>query len=146
MGGGALESMRLEKGYRLWGTDVDTDANPFEAGLPFAVDMDTEFVGREALEAARDEGIDNRITPLTLDDSTDVLLSGRPVVHDGEAVGYVQAGDFGYSIGESIGYTYLPSDLAEAGTAVQVHCEGETYDATVRDEPLFDPGRERILR
>ncbi|MFD1514320.1 GcvT family protein [Halomarina rubra] len=146
MGGGALESMRLEKGYRLWGTDVDTDSNPYEAGLPFAVDTDTDFVGKEALEAAREDGIENRITPITLDDSTDILLSGRPVLHGGEAVGYVQAADFGYSIGESVAYTYLPSDLAEAGTAVQVLCEGETYDATVRDEPLFDPSRERILR
>jgi len=144
MGGGALESMRLEKGYRLWGTDIDTDANPYEAGLPFAVDMDTDFVGKEALETARESGIDNRIVPLTLDDSTDILLSGRPVLHDGEAVGYVQAADFGYSIGESVAYTYLPDELAEAGTAVQVLCEGETYDATVRGEPLFDAERERV--
>ncbi|WP_324759434.1 GcvT family protein [Haloarcula sp. GH36] len=146
MGGGALSSMRLEKGYRLWGTDIDTDANPFEAGLPFAVDMDTDFVGKEALQAAREDGIDNRITPLTLDDSTDIMLSGRPVTKDGETLGYVQAGDYGYTIGESIAYTYVPSEYAEAGTTVQVHCEGETYDATVRDEPLFDPGRERIIR
>jgi glycine cleavage system aminomethyltransferase T/glycine/D-amino acid oxidase-like deaminating enzyme len=146
MGGGALSSMRLEKGYRLWGTDIDTDANPFEAGLPFAVDMDTEFVGREALETARADGIDNRITPLTLDDSTDIMLSGRPVTKEGEAIGYVQAGNYGYSIGESIAYTYVPDEYAAAGTSVTVHCEGETYDATVRDEPLFDPGRERITR
>ncbi|MFC6838056.1 GcvT family protein [Halomarina ordinaria] len=146
MGGGALESMRLEKGYRLWGTDIDTDANPYEAGLPFAVDTDTDFVGKEALEAAREAGIDTRVTPLTLDDSTDVVLSGRPVLKDGEAIGYVQAGDFGYAIGESIAYTYVPSEYAEAGTSVEVLCEGETYAATVRDEPLFDPGREKILR
>jgi glycine cleavage system aminomethyltransferase T len=146
MGGGALSSMRLEKGYRLWGTDIDTDANPFEAGLPFAVDMDTDFVGKEALAEAREAGIDSRATPVTLDDSTDILLSGRPVLKDGEAIGYVQAADFGYSIGESIAYTYLPSEYAAAGTDVQVLCEGETYDATVRDEPLFDPGRERVTR
>ena len=146
MGGGALSSMRLEKGYRLWGTDIDTDSNPLEAGLPFALDMDTEFIGKEALQEAKADGIDNRITPLTLDDSTDVLLSGRPVLKDGDAIGYVQAADFGYSIGESIAYTYVPDEYAEAGTSVQVQCEGETYDATIRDEPLFDPGRDKILR
>nr|WP_313684091.1 FAD-dependent oxidoreductase [Halobellus sp. DFY28] len=146
MGGGALESMRLEKGYRLWGTDIDTDSNPYEAGLPFAVDLDTEFVGKEALEAAKADGIDNKITPITLDESTDILSTGRPILKDGEAVGYVQAADFGYSIGESIAYTYLPAAHTEAGTDVQVRCEGELYDATVRDEPLFDPGRERIIR
>jgi len=146
MGGGALNSMRLEKGYRLWGTDIDTDVNPFEAGLPFAVDMDTEFVGRAALEAARAEGIDRRITPLTLDDSTDIVSSGRPITRDGEPIGYVQASDYGYSVGESIAYTYVPSDLAEAGTSVRVHCEGETYDATIRDEPLFDAARDKLAR
>ena len=146
MGGGALESMRLEKGFRLWGTDIDTDSNPYEAGLPFAVDTDTDFVGREALQAARADGIDNRIVPLTLDDSTDIVSSGRPVLVDGEAQGYVQAGDYGYSIGESIAYTYLPDEYAEAGTSVRIRCEGEAYDATVRGEPLFDAERDKILR
>ncbi|QAU13996.1 FAD-dependent oxidoreductase [Halorubrum sp. BOL3-1] len=146
MGGGALESMRLEKGFRLWGTDIDTDSNPYEAGLPFAVDTDTDFVGKEALQAAREDGIDSRIVPLTLDDSTDVMLSGRPVMIDGEAQGYVQAGDYGYSIGESIAYTYLPDEYAEAGTSVEIRCEGETYGATVRGEPLFDAERNKILR
>jgi glycine cleavage system aminomethyltransferase T len=146
MGGGALSSMRLEKGYRLWGTDIDTDANPFEAGLPFAVDMDTDFIGRQALAEARESGIDSRITPLTLDDSTDIVLSGRPVTRGGETLGYVQAADFGYTIGESIAYTYVPADHAEYGTSVQVHCEGETYDATIREEPLFDKGREKLIR
>jgi glycine cleavage system aminomethyltransferase T/glycine/D-amino acid oxidase-like deaminating enzyme len=148
MGGGALESMRLEKGYRLWGTDIDTDADPFSAGLPFAVDMDTDFVGREALRERRAAGIDDRIVPLTLDDSTDIVLSGRPVLDPdaGERLGYVQAGDYGYSIGESIAYTYLPSEYAQHGTAVQILCEGDRYDATVREEPLFDPGRDKIVR
>jgi glycine cleavage system aminomethyltransferase T/glycine/D-amino acid oxidase-like deaminating enzyme len=146
MGGGALSSMRLEKGYRLWGTDIDTDSNPYEAGLPFAVDLDTDFVGKEALEAAKAEGIDSEITPITLDDSTDILRTGCPVIVGGEAQGYVQAADFGYSLGESIAYTYLPTEYTDAGTSVQVRCEGDLYDATVRDEPLFDPGRDRIIR
>jgi len=146
MGGGALNSMRLEKGFRLWGTDIDTDANPFEAGVSFAVDMDTDFVGKEALETARKVGINNRITPVTLDDSTDIMLTGRPVVDGDETLGYVQAADYGYNIEESIAYTYVPSEYAEAGTSVQILCEGELYDATVRDEPLFDPGRNKLLR
>ena len=146
MGGGALESMRLEKGYRLWGTDIDTDTDPVAAALPFAVDTDTEFVGRDALERKREAGVDSRITPVTLDDSTDRVLGGRPVRKDGETVGYVQAGDYGYSVGESIAYTYLPVEYADAGTDVRILCEGETYDATVRDDPLFDSDRKKLLR
>ncbi|MFD1632986.1 GcvT family protein [Haloplanus ruber] len=146
MGGGALESMRLEKGYRLWGTDIDTDVGPVAAGLGFAVDTDTDFVGKAALTERRESGVDSRIVPLTLDDSTDRLLSGRPVTKDGETLGYVQAADYGYSVGASVAYTYVPKEHATPGTAVQVTCEGETYDATVREEPLFDPGREKIVR
>jgi glycine cleavage system aminomethyltransferase T len=146
MGGGALESMRLEKGYRLWGTDIDTDATPDEAALGFAVDTDTEFVGKAALESAREAGIDRQLTPLTLDGTTDVALPGRPVTADGDTLGYVQAGDYGYSLGASIAYASVPIEYAEAGTAVTVECEGKQYDATVRDEPLFDPGRDKIIR
>jgi glycine cleavage system aminomethyltransferase T len=144
MGGGALESMRLEKGYRLWGTDVDTDADPVSAGLSFAVDLDTEFVGKDALPAP--DAVESQAVPITLDNSTDVVLGGRPVVADGETLGYVLAGDYGYTVGESVAYTYLPVEYADPGTAVRVRCEGETYDATVREEPLFDPGREKLLR
>mgnify|MGYP000017657452 FL=1 len=146
MGSGALESMRLEKGYRLWGTDLDTDSDPFSAGLSFAVDMDTDFVGKDALADIERDGPDSRLVPMTLDDATDAVLGGRPVLDDGSALGYVVAGDYGYSLGESIAYAYLPTDYAESGTSVQIRCEGTTYDATVRDEPLFDPGRSKILR
>jgi len=73
-------------------------------------------------------------------------LATRPVVDGDETLGYVQAADYGYNIEESIAYTYVPSEYAEAGTSVQILCEGELYDATVRDEPLFDPGRNKLLR
>jgi glycine cleavage system aminomethyltransferase T/glycine/D-amino acid oxidase-like deaminating enzyme len=146
MGGGALESMRLEKGFRLWGTDIDTDVNPLAAGLPFAVDLDTDFIGKEALVEAKEEGLDTQVACLTLDNSPDIMLSGRPVQKNGDTLGYVQAGDYGYSVGESIVYTYLPSEHAEAGTSVTIMCEGGQYEATVRDEPLFDPGRNKIIR
>lgn len=146
MGGGALESMRLEKGFRLWGTDIDTDVDPLTAGLPFAVDLDTDFIGKEALVEAKEDGLDTQVTCLTLDNSTDIMLSGRPVIKNGDTIGYVQAGNYGYSVGESIAYTYLPSEFAEVGVSVQIQCEGKLYDATVRDEPLFDPGRDKIIR
>ena len=75
-----------------------------------------------------------------------VVLAGRPGLDGDESIGYVVAADFGDRVGESIAYAYLPSKYADAGTAVQVMCEGATYDATVRDEPLFDAGRSKIRR
>lgn len=145
LGNGAfLGSLRLEKGYRLWGTDVTPEYDPYEAGMGFAVDRETEFVGKTALEGASDP--ERTLTPLTLDERGAVVDSGKPI-YDGEAlVGYVNAADYGYSIDAGIAYGYLPPEYAEEGTGLEIAYEGERYPATVASEPLFDPGREKILR
>ena len=145
MGAGALESMRLEKGYRLWGTDIDTDATPVEAGLQFAVDLDTEFIGRDAVAAVAAEGAATSIVPITLDADPTIMLTGRPIYAEGTQISYVQAADYGYSIGASIVYAYLPTAYTDPGTAVSIHSEGQEYPATVREEPLFDPQRAKLL-
>lgn len=146
MGDATLNSMSLEKGFRLWGTDITPEYNPYEAGIGFAVDLDTEFVGREALLEVEENGIDQRIVPLTLDEPGAVVDTGRPVVADGDVIGYTARADYGYSIDAGIAYSYLPTTYAEAGRSVEIEYENRAYEATVRDEPLFDPDRERILR
>jgi glycine cleavage system aminomethyltransferase T/glycine/D-amino acid oxidase-like deaminating enzyme len=148
LGNGAfLGSLRLEKGFRLWGTDVTAEYNPYEAGIGFAVDLDTDFVGKEALLDAREAGIDRKLACLTVDDGS-VLDTGKPIVDPdaGEIVGHVDAHDYGYSVGESIAYGYVPAEYAEPGVGVEIEYEGERYAATVREEPLFDPERERVLQ
>ena len=146
MGDGALNTMRLEKGYPLVGVDVTPEYDPFEAGLDFAVDMDTEFVGRDALQAVADEGPDRTRTAVTLDDPDAVVFNGAPVLVDDETVGYAASADYGYSVGRGIVSSYLPTEHADPGTNVAVQYENERYPATVREEPLFDPDRERMLR
>jgi glycine cleavage system aminomethyltransferase T/glycine/D-amino acid oxidase-like deaminating enzyme len=146
MGDAALNSMSMEKGFRLWGTDITPEYDPYEANIGFAVDLDTEFVGRDALVKARDEGIDRRLVPLTLDEPGAVVAAGSPVVRDGNVIAYVNRADYGYSVDAGIAYGYLPVDDAEPGRTVDVEYEGRAYGATVRDEPLFDPEREKILR
>ena len=146
MGWEALDSTSLEKGYRLWGTDVTPEYNPYEAGIGFAVDLDTDFVGRDALVAAREDGIDEKLVPITLDESGVVVDSGHPVLDGEDVIGYGCRADYGYTIDAGIVYAYLSTDYAEPGTDVHISYEDERHAATVREEPLFDPDMDRMLR
>jgi aminomethyltransferase len=139
-GNGALDSLRIEKGFRLWGEDLHTEHNPYEAGLGFAVDLDTDFVGKEAVAAAAaGENVRHRVAPLTLDDPSRTILPHRPVFEPGgdETLGYVHSAEYGYAVGACVAYTYLPPSYAEPGTDVEVCYEGERLAATVREEPLI---------
>jgi glycine cleavage system aminomethyltransferase T/glycine/D-amino acid oxidase-like deaminating enzyme len=144
-GGGAFDSLRVEKGYRLWGQDLHTEHDPFEAGLGFAVRMDKgAFQGRDALELKLDAGPTEKLSCMTLDDPAAVVMGKEPIVHGGRAVSYVTSAAFGYSIGRGIAYGYLPVDLAVEGTPVEVEYFGDRVAATVAAEPLWDPKGERL--
>lgn len=143
-GGGALDSLRLEKGYRLWGQDIDGEHDPFRAGLGFAVRMDKgEFQGRAALEAILEQGLDTKLACMTLDDARAVVMGKEPIWSGGAVVGYVTSANVGYTIGRGIAYGYLPVDVAVEGTAVEIEYFGERYAATVAPDPLWDPKGER---
>ncbi|GHA04122.1 MULTISPECIES: GcvT family protein [Streptomyces] len=143
-GRSAFTSLRLEKGYRAWGTDMTDEHTPFEAGLGFAVRMDKEdFVGRAALQRAGEPS--RRLTPLLLDDPAAVVLGKEPVYADGAPAGYVTSASYGYTLGRCVAYAWLPAGLA-AGTGVHIEYFGEKVPATVADEPLFDPEMSRIRR
>ena len=144
---GAFDSLRLEKGYRLWGNDIHTEYNPFEAGIGFAVRMGKgDFVGREALERVRREGPTRKLCCMTLDDPDAVVLGKEPIRVDGRVVGCVTSANYGYSIGRGIVYGYLPRGYARVGTKVEVEYFGEAYKATVSAEPLWDAKMERLKR
>ncbi|MFF8682334.1 FAD-dependent oxidoreductase [Streptomyces sp. NPDC015237] len=143
-GRSAFNSLRLEKGYRAWGTDMTAEDNPYEAGVGFAVRMDkADFVGRAALARAGEPG--RRLTPLLLDDPAAVVLGKEPVHVDGSPAGYVTSASYGYTLGRCVAYAWLPAGLA-AGTGVHVEYFGEKVPATVAEEPLFDPRMTRIRR
>ena len=139
----AIESLRLEKGYRVWGSDVTTTDSPFEAGLGFAVKMKKgEFIGREALERAGEPT--RRLACLVLDEPRSVVLGSEPVRFEGRPLGRVTSGGYGYSLASSIAYAYLPSALVVPGTRVSIGVFGRDVGAEVRAEPLFDPGNEKV--
>jgi glycine cleavage system aminomethyltransferase T/glycine/D-amino acid oxidase-like deaminating enzyme len=142
---GAFDSLRLEKGYRLWGQDIHTEHDPLEAGLGFAVRWDKDFQGKEALERIRDAGGPaDRLACMTLDDPSAIVVGKEPIVHDGRVVAYVTSANYGYSIGRGIAYGYLPRGLAVEGTPVEIEYLGERVAATVAADPLFDPEHERL--
>ena len=138
----AIDSCRLEKGYRVWGADITPDDNPYEAGLDFAVKLDKgDFVGREALVAALPK---RRLACLVLADPRAVALGSEPVRIEGEAVGRVTSGGYGYTVERSLAYAYLPAGDAEPGRPVEVEIFGEGVAGEVAAEPLYDPSGERI--
>lgn len=142
----AIESMRLEKGYRYWSADITPDYTPFEAGLAFAVALNkpADFIGKKALVEAQVKGLSQKLCCMTLADPATVTLGSEPIRSNGKVVGWVTSGGFGYSVGRSIAYGYLPIELAKPETKLTIECFGVEIDAKVEKEPLYDPKGEKI--
>jgi glycine cleavage system aminomethyltransferase T/glycine/D-amino acid oxidase-like deaminating enzyme len=139
----AIDSLRLEKGYRVWGADITPGDTPYEAGLGFAVRLDKDvFIGREALVERQQP--QRLLSCLVLDDPRSVALGSEPVRVDGDAVGRVTSGGYGYSVGRSIAYAYLPAVSSTPGRPVEVEIFDEWVAGEVAAEPLFDPKGERV--
>ena len=144
---GAFDSLRLEKGYRLWGNELHTEYNPFEAGIGFAVRMRKgDFIGREALRESRANGLTRKLSCMTLDLPDTVVMGKEPILVDDTVVGYVTSANYGYSIDRGIAYGYLPIEHSKPGAPVEIEYFGERYRATVSEEPLWDPKSERLKR
>ncbi len=141
----AQDSLRLEKGYRLWGQDIHTEFDPLEAGLDFTVAWDKgEFIGREALARKRDAGLTRRLCAMVLDENETVLMGREPILVGDEKVGYVTSASYGFTIDRSITYGYLPVAIAQPGQRVDLQYFGVRYPATVAAEPLYDPTNARL--
>jgi 4-methylaminobutanoate oxidase (formaldehyde-forming) len=145
----AIDSLRLEKGYRVWAADITPDESPHEAGLGFCVRKDGGFMGAAALGVGAGEKGDGPLSPerrlrcLVLEDPRSVALGNEPVRIDGEILGRVTSGGYGYTVERSIAYAYVPAEV-ELDTAVEVDIFGRWVPGTVAREPLFDPRGERV--
>jgi 4-methylaminobutanoate oxidase (formaldehyde-forming) len=142
----AIDSLRLEKGYRYWSSEISPDYTPLEAGLGFAVKFNKkDFIGKESLLKQKEAGIKRKLCCLTLSDSRTIALGKEPIhTKDGKNIGWVAAGGYGYSVEKSIVYAYLPIEYAKAGTELEVEFLGEQVGAVVAQSPLWDPKGERI--
>lgn len=146
----ALESLRLEKGYRAWGSDITPNDTPLEAGLGFAVKLkrNADFLGRSALEAVAGQPLKKRLMGFTA--GPDVVLLGREtILRNGEPVGYLTSGGYGYTLGKAIGYGYVRnaegvSDDYLTSGSYELVVAMERVPAEIHLGPMFDPGMERI--
>ena len=147
----ALETLRLEKGYRAWGSDITPNDTPFEAGLGRAVKLrrNIDFLGRRALEAGQGRPPDKVFAGFTVDDPTIVLLGRETILRNGEPVGYLTSGGYGHTIGKGIGYGYV----RRAGGVDETFLTGGDYELVVAMErtparihldPLHDPSGARV--
>jgi glycine cleavage system aminomethyltransferase T/glycine/D-amino acid oxidase-like deaminating enzyme len=137
-GRGAFNSLRLEKGYRSWGTDMTTEHDPYEAGLEFALSKDKQFHGKGPLYGRVPS---RKLTCLTIDDPHQVVMGSEPVFHQGEAVGYVTSAAYGYTTGLNIAYAWLPVGV---DGEVEIEYFGSRVKARPAQEPLFDPEMKRL--
>jgi len=147
----AIESLRLEKGYRAWGADITPNDTPFEAGLGWAVKLkkNTDFLGREALMAVAGRPLQKRLAGFTVDDPDIVLLGRETILRGGKPVGYLSSGGYGYTVGKPIGYGYVrnPDGVTDAFLTTgryELVVAMETVPARLHMEPLYDPNAERV--
>lgn len=147
----ALESLRLEKGYRAWSSDVTPNDTPFEAGLGWAVKLrkNVDFLGRAALEALAGKPLTRRLAGFTLDDPEAVLVGRETILRDGRPVGYLTSGGYGYTLGKNVGYGYVRdavgvTDGFLSSGRYELVVANEAFPARIGMAPFYDPGGARV--
>lgn len=147
----AIESLRLEKGYRAWGSDITPNDTPFEAGLGWAVKLASgrPFAGRDALAKAAGKPLAKRLAGFALDDPDAVLVGRETILRNGEPVGYLTSGGYGYTIGKSLGYGYVRNEAGVddeflAQGRYELVVAGDTLPARLSMKPFYDPANSRV--
>lgn len=138
-----IDTMRMEKGYLYWSTDITPDTTPWEAGLGWRVNLGKgDFCGRDALVAQRESGITRKLCTFTLEQQA-WPVSGEAIIADGRVVGFTTSANFGHTIGKPIAYGYLPIELTDR-TDFTIEVYGEPIPAVRHDRPLYDPDSSRL--
>ncbi len=141
----AIDSLRLEKGYRYWSGEITPDYTPYEAGLGFAVKLDKgDFIGREALVKQKEGTLTQKLCCIAISDDRTIALGKEPIRVGDDIIGWVASGGYGYSVGISMAYAYLPIEHSKPGTALSIEFFGTQVDAEVVKSPLWDSKGERI--
>jgi dimethylglycine dehydrogenase len=142
----ALDSMRLEKAYRLWGYDMSADYTPLEAGMDRFVNFDKgDFIGRDALLRQRERGLERALACLVVDAGDADPHGYEPILSGRERIGYVASGGYGHTVEKTIVLAYLPTAYLELGTELTVEIIGQRRAARVVAQPLYDPENQCLL-
>jgi len=141
----AVDSLRLEKGYRHWSSDITPDTTPFEAGLGFCVKLDKEdFIGKAALVKQKEEGIKKKLVIFTIDDPDPLIYHDEPVYRDGTIIGENTHGSFSHVLNHSIGMVYLPNENGITDQWImdgnyEIEVEDKKYPITLHLKAPYDP-------
>ena len=145
----ALDSLRLEKGYRHWGHDIGSEDTPIESGLGFAVAWNKDFIGRAAIEAQRNVRLTKRLVQFVLDDPEPLLIHDEPIWRGERIVGRITSGGYGHALGRATGLGYVRDDngvdaahIAAQGFEIEIH--GKRYGAKASFRAPYDPKGERL--
>jgi 4-methylaminobutanoate oxidase (formaldehyde-forming) len=147
----AIETLRLEKAYRAWGSDIGPDHTPLEAGLGWAVKLrgNTPFLGREAVEAQRAAPLRKRLCGFIVEDPNTILLGRETIYRNGARAGWLTSGGFGHSIGRPIGYGYVrhadgvDDDFLASGM-YELDVATDRIPCRLQMAPAYDPGLARV--
>ncbi|WP_170553100.1 GcvT family protein [Ruegeria atlantica] len=145
-----MDSCRIEKGFRHFGHDITCEDHVVDAGLGFAVKVDkgTDFIGREAVIARKENGPKNRLVQFKLTDAEPLLFHNEPIIRDGEYVGYLSSGNYGHTLGGAIGLGYVPCEGEKAADVLASTYEIDVCGVKVKAEaslkPMYDPKSERV--
>jgi 4-methylaminobutanoate oxidase (formaldehyde-forming) len=142
----ALDSLRLEKGYRHLGHDIGATDDPFSAGLGFAVDLDkdAEFIGEKALRKLDRSAPKHRTVHVAIEDPNVMFVHDESVMVAGERVGRLTSGGFGHTMGRSVGIAAIDPSIS-VDSQFTVRCKGKDYPLTVSAKPFYDPGNLRMI-
>jgi glycine cleavage system aminomethyltransferase T/glycine/D-amino acid oxidase-like deaminating enzyme len=146
----ALDSLRLEKSYKHWGSDITPDDTPFQAGLGFCVNLDKGgFIGRDALLRQKEKGISRKLVTFTVDDPDPLIYRDEPIYRNGIHVSENTHGSYSHLFGGAIGMTYLshPDGISNAWIEegkYEVGIEGKRYPVKIHLKPPYDPEGRRV--
>ena len=141
----AMDSLRIEKSYRMWGQDLTTEYSAFEAGLDRFIQLNKgDFVGRDALVRQQQEGVPQSFVTLAVEVEDADAWGNEPIYRDGTMVGRATAGAFGHFLGQSLAMGYVARDAGEVGTALEIEILGTRRPATVVADSPVDPTNERL--
>jgi len=146
----AINSLRLEKGYRAWGAELSPDDTPLEAGLAFAIDWSKAFIGRDALLKQKASGVRRRLAIFVLEDPEPMLWGSEPIYRDGKPVGYTTSGSYGHSVGGAIAMGYVNHSTEVTPVFMksgryEINVSGRRCPARIHLQAPYDPARQRIL-
>ncbi len=146
----ALDSLRLEKGYKHWSADITPDDTPFEAGLGFCVKMDKpDFIGREALVQQKTSAMKRKLVMFSIEDSGPLAYHDEPIYRDGELAAENTHGAFSHVLGCSIGMCWLkhPEGIDDTWIMAgkyQINVAGKMFPIKIHLEPVYDPKSQRV--